>query len=78
MALRRPGRVPIAEVYEFATRETTPERRHTFATLIRSRLVEPPPARIVSVVSGLEALASELDDADIELDPLARLPASGC
>jgi hypothetical protein len=58
----------IAEVHEFAAREATPERRHTFAALIRSRLMEPVPARIVVLFQELEALASELEDEDLELD----------
>jgi hypothetical protein len=58
----------IAEVHEFAARQTTLERRRTFAALIRSKLIEPVPARILVSFQELEALASELEDADLELD----------
>ena len=62
----------IAEVYELASREATFDRRHTLATLIRSRLMQPPPvfeARIRAAAQDLDALASELDDRDLELEP---------
>jgi len=55
----------IPEVLAFAAREASPERRHDYAFQIRGRLGE---------VSGaaraeLEALAAELDDGRLELDP---------
>ena len=68
----------IPEVYVFATREDDSRKA------AHVRHVDPEPtggaaARVrgayLCVVSELDALASELDEADIELDPLARLPA---
>ena len=62
----------IPEVLAYAAREATRERRQSFAALIRSRLREPGPAvkaRVHAAASDLEALASELDDEQLELDP---------
>lgn len=66
----------IPEVLAYASREAAMERRRSFATLIRSRLprsrlvVE---ARVAAVADELEALASELDDSALALDPAAAV-----
>lgn len=62
----------IPEVMAYASREATMERRQSFAALIRSRLPQPglaADARIAAVADELEALASELDDGTLVLDP---------
>lgn len=62
----------IGEVREFASREATMERRQSLAALIRGRLTLPQPRfedRIATAAEELEALASELDDGELELDP---------
>lgn len=66
----------ISEVSAYASRAATMERRHTFAALIRSRLPQPglvSEGRIVAVTDELEALASELDDSALALDPAAAV-----
>jgi hypothetical protein len=62
----------IPQVLAYAAREATTERRRTFAALIRARLQHPAGAvdlRGVSVREELEALATELEDAALSLDP---------
>lgn len=62
----------IAEVRAYASREAKMERRHTSAALIRSRLRQPSlgfEARVSAAAEDLEALACELDDDELELDP---------
>ena len=52
------------------------ERRRTFAAMLRRDLREPGragDARLVAVAGDLEALASELDDETLALDPLAAV-----
>jgi hypothetical protein len=66
----------IPEVLSFAARETTVERRQTYANLIRSSLgpdtlLRNP--RILAAAGELEALASELDDRSLALDPAAAV-----
>lgn len=62
----------IPEVKAYASREATMERRRSLAALIRCRLpraglaVEP---RVTAVADELEALASELEDGALVLDP---------
>jgi hypothetical protein len=66
----------IPEILAYASREATMERRHSFAALIRSRLPHPglvSEARVVAVADELEALASELDDSALALDPAAAV-----
>jgi hypothetical protein len=66
----------ISEVRKRAARESTAERRHVFAASIRSRLAQPWPdvaERVASVAPELEALASELDDDELELDPASAV-----
>lgn len=67
----------IAEVRALASREATMERRETFAALIRGRLAEGPlaDARVLAVADELEALASQLEDGDLTLEPAS---AVGC
>jgi hypothetical protein len=62
----------IAEVLAFASREATMERRHGYAESIRSVLEQPESdfdARSSAARQELDALASELDDGGLELDP---------
>ena len=59
----------IPEVRSRASVEATLERRSSLAALIRSRLREPVEARIVAAAAELEALAAELDDDELALDP---------
>jgi hypothetical protein len=66
----------IPEVVAFASREATMERRHCFAAVIRSRLRDgavPCEARVLVVADELEALASELEDETLALDPVAAV-----
>ena len=62
----------ISEVMDYASRETTMERRHSFAALIRGRLRQPGvefEASVAAAREELEALATELEDAELALDP---------
>ena len=59
----------ISEVLAFASREATMERRHSFAALIRGRLRAPIEGRVIAAAEEFEALASELDDDELALDP---------
>jgi hypothetical protein len=62
----------IPEVEAYARRESTMERRRTFAALMRKELPQPGcavDARIAAVAEELEALAAELDDDELALDP---------
>ena len=59
----------IAEVRAYAARQATMARRHSFATAIRSTVQETAPSRISAAAQELEALAQELDDENLELDP---------
>jgi hypothetical protein len=66
----------ISEVLACASREATTERRHVFAASIRWRLAQPGPAfaeRVQAATGELEALASELDDGELELDPASAV-----
>ena len=65
----------IAEIRTYAAREATTERRHAFATAIRSTLDGPVPLAggRDDVVEALRALASELDDDGLDLDPVAAV-----
>lgn len=66
----------ISEVRAFASREATMERRHSFAALVRSRLREASrtsDARLPAVADELEALASELEDDDLTLEPASAV-----
>lgn len=62
----------ISDVLAYASRETTKERRYWFAALIRSIVSQPGPAvveRVHAAAADLEALASELEDEELALDP---------
>jgi hypothetical protein len=62
----------IAEVLACALQEATMERRNSFASLIRSKLTYPETGlegRITAAAQELEALACELEDEELSLDP---------
>ena len=59
----------IAEVLAFASREATMERRHGNAESIRRLLEQPEWDFDARSSEELEALASELDNGELELDP---------
>jgi hypothetical protein len=66
----------IPEVLAYASREATIERRRTFAAMLRRDLREPGrggDVRLVAVGDELEALAAELEDDGLELDPVAAV-----
>ena len=63
----------IAEVLAFATRETTMERRHRLAASIRSELRDPFDPPVGEAAGELEALANELDDSELALDPASAV-----
>jgi hypothetical protein len=68
----------LPEVIEFASREAMMERRQMFAAMLRGWLMDPGPAleaRRGAAADELEALASELEDGELELDPVC---AVGC
>ena len=62
----------IPEVLAYVSREATRERRRSYAASIRSRLGQPETICGPSVIAAskeLEALAAELEDAGLALDP---------
>ena len=63
----------IAEVRDYAAREATMDRRRSLAASIRLRLREPIDPRICLAVGDLEALAFELDDDGLTLDPVCAV-----
>jgi hypothetical protein len=66
----------ISEVRSFASREATMDRRRSFAGLIRANLRAATFAadtRVLAVADDLGALASELEDEDLALDPAAAV-----
>lgn len=66
----------ISEVRAYASRETSLERRQSFAALIRSTLQHSTGAaerRLLGVAGELEQLASELEDEDLTLDPASAV-----
>lgn len=66
----------IAEVRAIASREATMERRHTFASLLQGRVQEAGlfgDARVLAVKDELEALASQLEDESLALEPAAAV-----
>jgi hypothetical protein len=62
----------IPEVLAYASRHTSMERRRTFAGYLRSRLLTSD-ERIAAVARDLEALAMELEDVSLALDPVAAV-----
>jgi hypothetical protein len=62
----------IPEVLAHASREAEIERRHLLAAHIRDEVTQPQPgceARVSAVAEELEALAADLDDGELDLDP---------
>ena len=68
-----PDAFVISEIRRRAARETTMERRHALADHVRSWLREPASERIRAVAPELEALAAELDDDELTLDPVSAV-----
>jgi hypothetical protein len=62
----------IPEVLAYASRHASMERRRTYAGFIRCRLLASSD-RISGVAQDLEALAAELDDDSLDLDPVAAV-----
>lgn len=62
----------IPEVLAYASRHASMERRRTFASYIRSRLLTSD-ERIAVVAQDLQALATELEDDSLALDPAAAV-----
>lgn len=66
----------IPEVLQHAVREATMDRRRTFAAVIRATIGSPGPflgPRLAPVVDELDALAAELEDPALALDPAAAV-----
>jgi hypothetical protein len=66
----------ISEVLAYAARETTMDRRQSFAALIRVIAREPGPAlewRVRAVADDLDGLAAELEDDELVLDPASAI-----
>jgi len=65
----------LSEVLERGTRETTMERRRSFAALLRCALrnTEPASAPFGPALEELEALVSELEDERLSLEPAAAV-----
>ena len=66
----------IPEVRAYAAREATFERRHTYAAWIRGELQQTGLVhanRVRLAAAELEALARELDDDELELDPASAV-----
>jgi hypothetical protein len=66
----------IPEVLAYASREATIDRRRTCAAMLRRDLGTPGrtgDARLVAVADELEALACELEDGALLLDPVAAV-----
>jgi hypothetical protein len=62
----------ISEIRAYASSMATMQRRRGYAAMIRRRLTDPGlgfEARMAPVAAELAALASELEDGDLELDP---------
>lgn len=71
-----PDAYVISEVLVYARRETTMRRRHDLAARLRRLLAEPGVSchpRTLSLSDHLEALASELDDDSLALDPASAV-----
>ncbi len=63
----------ISDVLSYALRETTMDRRRTFAALIRSGLNEPREPRVDVVAGELESLARDLENPALRVDPAAAV-----
>src|SRR5262249_42063441 len=71
-----PDAYVIPDVLGYARRETTMRRRRDLAARVRSLLAEPGAAcasRVASAGGELEALAAELDDDTLALDPASAV-----
>lgn len=69
----------ISEVLEYASRETSMDRRRTFAAMIRNRLDEQAADsedKVREAAEELEALVCELENPDLELDPACAVACS--
>jgi hypothetical protein len=64
----------IPEVLAYASQHASMERRRTYASFVRSRLLGSD-ERIADVAQDLEALAEELEDDSLDLDPDAAVAA---
>ena len=62
----------IPEVLTYASRHASMERRRTYASYVRCRLLTSE-ERIAAVARDLEALAAELEDDSLALDPVAAV-----
>ena len=62
----------IPEVLAYASRHASMERRRTFAGYVRSRLLTSD-EQVAAVAQDLEALATELEDESLALDPVAAI-----
>lgn len=66
----------ISDVLAYASREATMDRRRTFAAMVRGMVCHPGAAleaRVQAAAEELEALASELEDEDLALDPASAV-----
>ena len=66
----------IADVRAYASRHATMERRQHFAALIRGTVKQPGSAvelRVRAATADLEALASDLEDQSLALDPASAI-----
>ena len=72
LAVERDAQV-IAEVRDYAAREATMDRRQALAAYIRIWLKEPVDPRIRLAAGDLDALASELDEERLTLDPVCAV-----
>jgi hypothetical protein len=67
--LDQPAAYVIAEVRTRAERESTMERRQALAGYVRMWLQKPVDERLTLVADELEALAADLEDEELALDP---------
>ena len=67
--LDQPAAYVIPEVRSRAERESTMDRRRTLACYVRVWLREPVDERLATVADELEALAADLEDDELALDP---------
>jgi hypothetical protein len=63
----------ISEVLSYAMRETTMNRRRTFAALVRASLSQPRDPRVDDVAQELESLARDLENAALRIDPASAV-----
>jgi hypothetical protein len=64
-----PDAYVITEVRSYASREATMPRRQSFAAVIRDALEMEPPLGDAGIAEELQALATELEDDGLALDP---------